>query len=101
MPVREILQLGDPRLHRRCAPVAVPQAIREPLRDLADTLADFRQRTGFGRGIAAPQIGASVRAIFIRMQPTGFAGALVNPRIEWAAPERFELWTTASPSPIC
>jgi peptide deformylase len=89
MPVREILQLGDPRLHERCADVSAP--IPDTLRDLADTLADFRQRTGFGRGIAAPQIGVLQRAIFIRM-PAGFAGALVNPRIEWMAPERFELW---------
>ena len=90
MPVREILQLGDPRLHERCADVGTP--IPDTLRDLADTLADFRTRTGFGRGISAPQIGVAQRAIFIRMQPTGFAGALVNPRIEWMSPERFELW---------
>jgi peptide deformylase len=89
MPVREILQLGDPRLHERCAEVTAP--IAGTLRDLADTLADFRTRTGFGRGIAAPQIGVPLRAIFIRM-PDGFAGALVNPRIEWMSPERFELW---------
>jgi peptide deformylase len=89
MPVREILQLGDPRLHERCAEVTA--AIPDTLRDLADTLADFRARTGFGRGISAPQIGVLQRAIFIRM-PAGFAGALVNPRIEWMSPERFELW---------
>jgi peptide deformylase len=89
MPVREILQLGDPRLHERSADVTAP--IPDTLRDLADTLADFRTRTGFGRGIAAPQIGVPVRAIFIRMA-AGFAGALVNPRIEWMSPERFELW---------
>src|SRR5262249_10807157 len=28
----------------------------------------------------------------IRMQPTGFAGALVNPEIVWSSTERMELW---------
>src|SRR5262245_9382822 len=92
MPPREILQLGDPRLHQACAGVDDPRAIRDTLRDLADTLADFRHRPGFGRGISATQIAVPLRALFIRMQPTGFAGALVIPRIAWAAPERFELW---------
>lgn len=62
------------------------------IRDLSDTLAGFREATGFGRGIAAPQIGALERIIFIRMQPTGFTSALVNPEITWASEARMELW---------
>jgi peptide deformylase len=94
MAGREILQLGNPLLWQKSAPVvevaaAETQAI---INDLSDTLAGFRHRTGFGRGIAAPQIGALQRLIFVRMQPTGFAGALVNPVIVWSSPERMELW---------
>ena len=48
--------------------------------------------TGFGRGIAAPQIGSLRRMIFIRMQPTGFCGPLINPEIVRASDDRIELW---------
>jgi len=94
MPRRDILQLGNPLLWQQSATVADIAASRTQaiIRDLSDTLAGFRERTGFGRGIAAPQIGALERIIFIRMQPTGFTDALVNPVIVWSSPQRFELW---------
>lgn len=94
MPGREILQLGDPLLWQRSARVddIASSAAQAIIGDLRDTLAGFRERTGFGRGIAAVQIGTLKRIIFIRMQPTGFAGALVNPKIIWSSPERMELW---------
>jgi peptide deformylase len=94
MAGREILQLGNPLLWQVSAEVSDVTAGRTQsiIRDLSDTLAAFRGRTGFGRGIAAPQIGHGQRIVFIRMQPAGFAGALVNPRIVWRSPERMELW---------
>jgi peptide deformylase len=93
MPAREILQLGNPLLWQASAPVEatmIPEA-RPLMDDLAATLAGFRERSGFGRGIAAPQIGALQRVIFIRV-PDGFTGALVNPEVVWASPQRMELW---------
>ena len=94
MSGREILQLGNPLLWQPSAAVGDVHSndVQAIIRDLSDTLAGFRERTGFGRGIAAPQIGALERIIFIRMQPAGFAGALVNPTVTWSSPERFELW---------
>src|ERR1700754_2308950 len=94
MPGREILQLGNPLLWQMAARVGDFRSndTQALIRDLSDTLAGFRACTGFGRGIAAPQIGALRRIIFIRMQPTGFTGALVNPEIIWNSPERIELW---------
>lgn len=94
MSGREILQLGNPLLWQPSAMVSDVQSsdAQAIIRDLSDTLAGFRERTGFGRGIAAPQIGALKRIIFIRMQPTGFAGALVNPAVTWSSADRFELW---------
>src|SRR5689334_24685780 len=94
MPQRDILQLGNPLLWQpsaRATDIAANQT-QALIRDLSDTLAGFRERTGFGRGIAAPQIGALQRIIFIRMQPAGFTSALVNPEIVWSSPERMELW---------
>lgn len=94
MPGRDILQLGNPLLWQRSARVSdiTSSETQTLITDLSDTLAGFRERTGFGRGIAAPQIGALQRIIFIRMQPTGFTSALVNPEIVWSSSERMELW---------
>ena len=44
------------------------------------------------RGYRDPQIGALRRIIFIRLQPVGFSGALVNPTVVWSSPQRMELW---------
>jgi peptide deformylase len=88
------LQLGNPTLWQQSLAVAdvSSAATEEVIRDLAETLAAFRRDTGFGRGIAAPQIGVLKRIIFIKMQPTGFSSPLINPQIVWESPERIELW---------
>jgi peptide deformylase len=92
MPSREILQLGNPVLWEKSSPVTDFSALGSLISDLSDTLAAFRQASGFGRGIAAPQTGSLQRVIFIRMQPAGFCGPLINPEIVWAGDEMIELW---------
>ena len=66
--------------------------IQRVVRDLSDTLAAFRETSGYGRGIAAPQIGVLKRVVFIRMRPVGFSSPLVNPEIVWASDRQIELW---------
>ena len=94
MATLDILQLGNPLLFRESVRVedARSTEIKDIVQDLSDTLASFREATGYGRGIAAPQIGVLKRVIFIRMQPVGFASPLINPEIVWASDGRFELW---------
>jgi len=94
MPGRQILQLGNPGLWQKSDGVVDVHSAetRDVVRDLSDTLAGFRQATGYGRGIAAPQIGVLKRVVFIRMQPAGFCGALINPEIAWSSEARIELW---------
>ena len=58
-------------------------------RDLKDTLADFRTRKGFGRGIAAPQIGSTERIIYVDFD---LSGALINPKIIHRSRRTFVLW---------
>lgn len=91
MAIRNILLLGDPRLRVKCR--AIPRSsrtARERLaRDLRDTLADFRSRRGFGRGIAAPQIGSAIRAIYIEPE---IGGAMFDPRIVRQTRKTFLLW---------
>jgi len=94
MQGKEILQLGNPVLWQKSDEVVDVNSAqtRTIVRDLSDTLATFREATGYGRGIAAPQIGVLERVIFIRMQPTGFCGPLINPEIVWFSEARMELW---------
>lgn len=94
MPNKQILQLGNPILWEKSALVNDSQLsdLQTVIRDLSDTLASFREATGYGRGIAAPQIGVLKRLIFIRMLPSGFCSALINPEIVWASNHQMELW---------
>jgi peptide deformylase len=91
MPIRDILLLGNPQLWQSSTPVSDihSRVTQDTIRDLAETLADFRATNGFGRAIAAPQIGVQQRIIFTNVQG-GFA--LINPVIANASPELFELW---------
>jgi peptide deformylase len=91
MPVREILLLGNPELWRRSSPVVNVHERKtgELIGDLAATLDSFRQQNGFGRGIAAPQIGVGQRVIFLNV---GQSFPLINPTITRASREMMELW---------
>jgi peptide deformylase len=93
MPARTILQLGNPLLWQPSRVIDDPRApvVASLIDDLSDTLHAFRQAHGFGRGIAAPQLGDSRRLIFLQI-PDGFCGPLANPVIEWATDRKMELW---------
>ena len=93
MAIRTVLQLGDPGLREVAKKVDDPAAaeIRALVEDLSDTLAYWRATTGYGRGIAAPQIGANVRVIFLRL-PGEAAWPVVNPEITWRSEEKVVVW---------
>ncbi|MEW6509590.1 MAG: peptide deformylase [Bacteroidota bacterium] len=91
MSIRPILLLGNPVLRTpalRVKEFGSPglQALAD---DLRDTLDDFLVRHGFGRGIAAPQIGESRRMIFIRIDTPC---AMVNPVITRHSRTMMTLW---------
>jgi peptide deformylase len=87
-----VLPLGDPRLRLVCREV---EDLREP-RFLAENarlkaaLEAFRAEFGFGRGIAAPQLGIPKR--FIALNLGQGTHALINPAITWRSEETFTLW---------
>lgn len=93
MPLRAIVQLGNPILREKCARVIDPTSleIRELVDDLADTLAHWRAETGYGRGIAAPQIGVLERVIFLRL-PGAEPWPLINPEIIWRSEQKIVVW---------
>jgi peptide deformylase len=90
MPVRRILQLGDPLLRAVSAPVRVPAEARPVFQDLRATLHEFRRTHGFGRGLSAVQIGELKRLIYIEFE--GAAYAIRNPRYESQSEAKFRLW---------
>ena len=87
-----ILPLGDPRLRLKAQPVQDPLDpvfIAENAR-LKATLDAFRKEHGFGRGVAATQIGIPKRFIAVNLgQGTR---SLINPELTWTSPETFTLW---------
>ena len=75
MSVLPIVTLGDPRLRLRGEPVdSFGKYLHELLDDLTQTMRDAP-----GVGLAAPQIGVTLRACVIEVQ--GQLHELVNPRI--------------------
>ncbi len=93
MTIRTVLQLGDPGLREISTRVENPTApeIRVLVADLADTLSYWKSTTGYGRAIAAPQIGAAVRVIFLQL-PGADPWPLVNPEITVRSEEKIVVW---------
>jgi peptide deformylase len=91
MPVQSILQLGNPALRRTSDPVAEPDAedVAALAADLRDTLLAHRDRSGYGRGIAAPQLDRTRRVIHVELEGSH---TLVNPRISARSEATCELW---------
>ncbi len=89
--IRRVLLLGDRRLLTRCREVAegdLPE-VAAVAGDLRDTLLAFRREHGVGRGIAAPQIDAPVRVVYLHWPEPR---VLVNPELDRFSEETFELW---------
>jgi peptide deformylase len=91
MAVREILLLGNPKLYEQSTEIESEELeeIKKIIRDLRDTLFDFKGRFGAGRAIAAPQIGVMKRLIYMHVdKPIAF----INPRIDFQSLEKIEVW---------
>ena len=90
--IKPILQLGNKILRKKSSPVEDCRSgeLDSLIEDLSDTLNEAKRRFGYGRGIAAPQIGELKRVIFIDMPH--FRSALINPKILKASDRKFEMW---------
>lgn len=93
MAICEVLQLGDPRLREVAHRVANPAAVdvASTVRDMADTLAHWRKTTGYGRAIAAPQLGVRQRIVFMQL-PGAEPWPFINPEITAASNEKMVVW---------
>lgn len=94
-----ILQLGDPRLHRPCKSVD-PQDpdLAEYEERLISTLLAFRHTFGFGRAIAAPQIGIDRRMVAATLEDGPFV--MLNPEITWRSRDVVTLWDDCMSFPM-
>ena len=77
MAVLSVRKYGDPVLRRRAKPVeAVTPEVRDVIADMVDTMYDE-----MGLGLAAPQIGVSLRLMVVADEEGREARALLNPVI--------------------
>jgi peptide deformylase len=91
MAVKEILQLGNPKLYEKSAEITKDELeeIKPIIDDLHDTLMDFRDKYNAGRAIAAPQIGVMKRLIYMHI---GTPVILINPLLFDKSEEMIEVW---------
>ncbi|MEM6813019.1 MAG: peptide deformylase [Bacteroidota bacterium] len=89
--MKDILKLGNPLLYKKCEPVVKAELplLNEWVGDLANAMTEIRDTYGFGRGIAAPQLGIMKRLVYIDL---GTPRIIVNPEIIYMSDEIFELW---------
>jgi len=92
MAVRRIRQLGDPVLRARCERVHDPMsaATRLIADDLRDTLRAAKRKYRMGRALAASQIGAPVRIVFVEVDKQRWT--MINPEITDVGPDDFLVW---------
>jgi peptide deformylase len=91
-PEINILQIGDPRLRTIAEPVLdlTEPAVIEDARMLYRALQSFRKKYGFGRAIAAPQLGIKRRMIAIHLKE--WPSLIFNPEITWKSRQTMTLW---------
>lgn len=87
---REILLLGDPRLYEISEEVKKEELelLKPVFTDMFDCIRGIRRNYGFGRAIAAPQIGVKKRLICIL---TDRPYVIINPSLEFIGEEMMEL----------
>jgi peptide deformylase len=89
--VEDILKLGDPRLYQVCEPVKREELhlVKEWVKDLHEAMEDIRRKYGFGRGIAAPQLGIMKRLFYLNLDRPYI---IINPVLTNLSEESFTLW---------
>ena len=87
---REILLLGDSRLYEVSEEITFEEleGLRPVFEDMFDCIRGIRRDYGFGRAIAAPQIGVQKRLICML---TDKPYVIINPTLEFVGEEMMEL----------
>lgn len=91
MAIKDIRLLGDPELYKIAAPVQTDELpeLRAQIGLMWESILDVRKTYGFGRAMAAPQIGLQKRIIALNIdEPL----VMINPEIVSFSKEMIELW---------
>ena len=88
----KVLLLGDPWLREASREITdfKDPVLKGEIEALKEALDDFRREKGFGRGIAAVQIGIVKSLIALNLGKGTFV--IINPRITGRSEETFTLW---------
>lgn len=99
MSVRQVVEIGDPVLRQRAREVT-PEEITSPeIQRLIDDLVETKRATN-GAGIAAPQVGESVRVAIVEVEegnprypykPPEPLTVIINPILELVGDESFDV----------
>ena len=91
MAEQEILILGHPKLYEISAPAEHGEIndMQSVSADLFDTIEAFRAKHGWGRAIAAPQIGVLKRVVCMNV---GNPVTLINPALEMVGEGTMTVW---------
>ncbi len=92
MAIKEVLLLGNEKLYKICKEVSKDEInkAKQIVEDLHDTMINFREKYGFGRAIAAPQINELFRIIYMNFDNNSIA--FINPKLEFIENDKFEIW---------
>ncbi|MBN1970454.1 MAG: peptide deformylase [Candidatus Delongbacteria bacterium] len=88
----EVLLLGNPilRLVSDCVIFPLDEKTKLEIAMLHEALEEFRCKVGFGRGIAAPQIGISKRIIALNLKNKLYT--VINPNVVFSSNDKFFIW---------
>lgn len=89
--LKDLLLLGDPRLYEVCEEVKKTELplVSEWVTDLHNVMEEVRIKYGFGRGIAAPQLGIMKRLFYLNIDRPLI---VINPVLSELSDDKFELW---------
>lgn len=95
----DILLLGDSRLYKVSEPVTVDDLsqVKNWTQDLHNVMAAIRSKYGFGRAIAAPQLGIMKRLIYLNIDKPV---VIINPEFTFLSKEQFEVWDDCMSLPM-
>lgn len=89
--INDILQLGHPLLYEVCEPVLHEEShlVTSWVADLHHAMEEIRDKYGFGRAIAAPQLGIMKRLFYMNIdKPVVF----INPSLSHLSEDMMEIW---------
>lgn len=90
--LEKILKLGHPKLYERSVEVNRKELahLNNDINLLHDLILECQRVHGFGRGIAAPQIGVMKRIVCLNLK--GEQYTLINPQLSQMSEKMMELW---------